>query len=82
MASFPPWGVSSLTFTARFMMTCSICPGSVWIQPVSGARAEIELDILTDQSAQHLLHILCELLQIEAYRLADLFAAESEQLLG
>ena len=31
MVSLPPRGMASRAFTARFMMTCSICPGSTLI---------------------------------------------------
>ena len=33
---FPPWGIASRALTTRFISTCSICPGSALIFPISG----------------------------------------------
>ncbi len=38
MVRFPPFGMASRALTARFMMTCSICPGSAFTCASAGSR--------------------------------------------
>lgn len=37
MVNWPLFGIASLAFTARLMITCSICPGSAFTRPKDGS---------------------------------------------
>src|SRR5437667_125345 len=43
MVSLPPRGMASRAFTARFMTTCSICPGSALTRPRPASSAAFKL---------------------------------------
>ena len=42
IVSLPPSGIASRALTTRFMITCSICPGSALILPSDGAAGPSE----------------------------------------
>jgi hypothetical protein len=37
MVNWPPFDIASLALTARFIITCSICPGSAFTRPKDGS---------------------------------------------
>ena len=49
--------MASRALTTRFMMTCSIWPGSAFTAPKSGSADDGQLDVLADQAAEHLLDV-------------------------
>ena len=79
--SRPPSGIASLALTARLTITCSIWPGSARTVPRSGARKELELDVIAEQPLEEPADIGEHLVQVERARLQHLPPAEREQLL-
>ena len=72
--------MASRALTARFIRTCSIWPGSAFTVPRSGRQAGRQLDVLADQAAQHLVHVLDDAVEVEHLRGQHLPAAEGQQL--
>src|SRR5580658_6522237 len=68
----PPCGMASRAFTARFISTCSTCPGSAFTGTSDGCRLAINSisSPITRDS----------FIQIQNFRLQHLFPAESQQL--
>src|SRR5438105_2773413 len=62
MVSLPPSGIASRAFTARLMITCSICPGSTNTLPRPGAStatssmSELILEQVVARARAHRLH--------------------------
>ena len=50
---------------ARFISTCSSCPGSARTAPRSGAERSEQIDVLADQPAEHLAHAGDERVEID-----------------
>ena len=67
--------------TARFISTCSICPGSARDRAEVRRGSQSELDVLADDATQHLANPGDQLVQINDLELEDLLAAEGEKLL-
>ena len=57
-------------------------PGSAWISGSAGAVIDLEDDVLAQQPAKHLGHVVDDFVQVQVLRLDDLAAAEREQLAG
>ena len=78
--SRPPCGMASRALTVRFISTCSICPGSAETRPVSASEPELELDVLSDEPAEHRRQVADQRVDVEHLRLEDLLAAEGQEL--
>ena len=63
-------------------MACSIWPGSASMLPASRAGLQHELDVLADQTPEHLLGVGEDGIHVEHARTHDLAAAECQQLIG
>ena len=82
MVSLPPEGMASRALTARFMMTCSICPASARTGQRFWPGTMHEVDVLADHAGEHLQVLGGDVVQVDDARGEHLLAAEGEQLAG
>ena len=75
-------GMASLALTARFMTTCSICPGSARTGQSRGAWRDTSCTSSPISAAQHALHAVDQRVQVEHPGLEQLLSAEGEELPG
>ena len=76
----PPFGIASRAFTARFMMTCSICPRSAATDHRPGCRHELQRDVLADQARQHRGDVWYDGIEIDRFQAGHLVSPERQQL--
>ena len=79
--SRPPRAIASRALTTTLTMTCSIWPRSALTGASSGIEHRLELDVLADETAEHLLQVRDHGVQVHDLRLDDLPPAEREELL-
>ena len=72
--------MASRAFTARFMITCSICPGSAFTQPRSGASTVASSTSSPINRCEHLPGPGDHVVEIEDPGLQHLLPAEGEEL--
>jgi hypothetical protein len=72
--------MASRALTTRFMMTCSIWPGSALMRPRAGSGTVHQVDGLPDQSLDHRLHARHDAVEVEHLGREHLLAAEGEKL--
>ena len=82
MVSLPPRGMASRALTARFMMTCSIWPGSAFTRP-SAESNTVESSTSSPIRRRNIFSMpRTTSLRLQHARLQHLFAAEGQQLAG
>src|SRR5712692_4025011 len=82
MLTVPPLGIASRALTTRFMITCSICPGSTRVLPSLAAGTIRSSTSSPDDAAEHLVHSGDDLVQVHDGRREHLLPAEREELPG
>ena len=76
----PPSGIASRALMTRFMTICSSCPGSASTAVPDRVQLENQLDLLSEQRAEHGRQVLHDLAHVQDTWLHDLLVAEGQQL--